>query len=476
MAFGFAILYCVISFFNHWNFRTYGLDLGLYTNHMYDYAHGSMADMQMIWDTKELALADHFDLYLILFSPLLYLFGSSTLLIVQIAAIFVGVKGVYTYFKDDPKIAVFASLFFLSYFGVVSALSYDYHSNVISAMAVPWLFYFVREKRFVPSLLVLIFIWTGKENMAFWMAFVCLGLALINRKERKSMFILLSFSAASFVYFVLVIKIIMPELSAGGDYLHFSYGCLGDSMSEAFIHLIAHPLDSLEIFFSNHLPDVRFDSLKSESHIILLISGVFILLRKPVYLLMLAPIYFQKFFHDMQMTWSTGAQYSIEFAPILAIGVFEIIRNIEHTKLRKILLYSTLGLTIACTFRVSDQPFDYLDESNVQFYKPTHFSRDYNTAAVCEAIDLIPDGKAVCAQNPYLPHVALRKDVFMFPFVKSAEYILISSKEYPYPLQTEELLVEIEKLKVDPKWKIKFEKDGVCLFQRINPHSQQLGV
>ncbi|MDG1332759.1 MAG: DUF2079 domain-containing protein [Crocinitomicaceae bacterium] len=465
MIFGFVLVYALISFANHLCFRTYGLDLGLYTNAMYDYAHGSMANMDMIWDTKELALADHFDLYLILFSPLVYLFGSWTLLVIQIAAILVGAKGVHTYFKDQPRIALFATFFFMSYFGVFSALSYDYHSNVIGAMAVPWLFYFAREKRFVATLLVLIFIWIGKENMGFWMTFVMLGLALVYRKDRKSSLILLGFSFASFCYFMLVIKVLMPSLSVEGEYLHFAYESLGESMSEAFIHLITHPIDSLEIFFTNHLPNSRFDGVKAESHIILLISGVVILIRRPAYLLMLAPIYFQKFFHDQPMTWSTGAQYSIEFAPILAIGVFEIIRGIEVEKRKKYSLWGVAILSLVCTFRVCDQPFDHVEESNIQFYKGRHYSRDYNIAAVSEAIEMIPDEAAVCAQNPYLPHVALRDNVFMFPYIKSAKYILVSSKEYPFPLQTEELTLEIERLKADTEWTLSFEKDGVYLFQ-----------
>ncbi|MFK7783848.1 MAG: DUF2079 domain-containing protein [Crocinitomicaceae bacterium] len=466
MIFGFIIVYVLISFVNHVCFRTYGLDLGLYTNAMYDYAHGSMPMMDMIWDTKETALADHFDFYLILFSPLVYLFGSWTLLIVQIVAIVIGAKGVHTYFKNQPRTALFATFFFLSYFGVFSALSYDYHSNVIGAMAVPWLFYFVREKRFISSFLILFFIWIGKENMAFWMSFVTLGLALIYRKEQRSMLILLGFSAASFVYFFLVISLFMPSLSEGGEYLHFAYSSLGESMSEAFIHLIAHPIDSVELFFTNHLDNPRFDGVKLESHLLLLISGVLILIRRPAYLLMLAPIYFQKFFHDSPITWSTGGQYSIEFAPILAIGVFEILQSTKVEKLKKYAPWGVVVLSLACTFRVMDQPFDHVEESAIQFYKGGHYSRDYNIEAVRKALDKIPEDAAVSAQNPYLPHVSLREEVYMFPYLKNAEYILISPKEYPYPLETEGLLEEIQLLKENLEWKLMYEKDDVYLFEK----------
>lgn len=466
MVLAFTIVYALISFVNHYCFRTYGLDLGLYTNAMYDYVHGSMARMDMIWDTNELALADHFDLYLILFSPLVLIFGSTTLLVIQIAAILIGAKGIHTYFKEDPRIAKLATFFFLSFFGIISSVSFDYHSNVIGAMAVPWLFYFVREKRFLASLFLLIFIWIGKENMSFWMAFVCLGLVVIYRKERRSALILSGFSLASFVYFILVIKVIMPSLSVGGDYVHFTYGSLGQSMGAAFVHLFAHPIDSIELLFSNHLPDPRFDGVKLEAHLILVLAGVLILFRKPAFLLMLAPIYFQKFFHDQAVTWSPGGQYSIEFAPILAIGVFTILRDIQRPKLKTYLSITAVVVSLGCTIRVMDQPFLYLDEINAQFYKGEHYSRDYSTESVYKALRMIPADKAVSAQNMYIPHLALRKDIFLFPAIKSADYILVSTKEFPYPLEPEELEKRIEALKSDPNWKVIFGEKDVYLFER----------
>ena len=58
--------------------------------------------------------------------------------------------------------------------------------------------------------------------MAFWMTFVTLGLAFLYRKDRKTMLVLLAFSAASLVYFLLVIKVFMPALSVEGEYLQFA--------------------------------------------------------------------------------------------------------------------------------------------------------------------------------------------------------------------------------------------------------------
>ena len=90
-----GVLYCLISLVNHYLFKTYALDLGLYTHALYDYAHFRMADCSMFKDVPYSLLSDHFDLYLPLLSPLVYMFGSYTLLVVQIAAVLLGGWGIY---------------------------------------------------------------------------------------------------------------------------------------------------------------------------------------------------------------------------------------------------------------------------------------------------------------------------------------------------------------------------------------------
>ena len=42
-----GVLYCLISLVNHYLFKTYALDLGLYTHAMYDYAHFRIDDCSM---------------------------------------------------------------------------------------------------------------------------------------------------------------------------------------------------------------------------------------------------------------------------------------------------------------------------------------------------------------------------------------------------------------------------------------------
>ena len=43
-----GVLYALISLVNHYLFKTYALDLGLYTNFMYEYAHFRLPDMSIL--------------------------------------------------------------------------------------------------------------------------------------------------------------------------------------------------------------------------------------------------------------------------------------------------------------------------------------------------------------------------------------------------------------------------------------------
>ena len=121
----FGLLYSLISLVNHYNFRTYALDLGAYTNAMYDYIHFQWNDSTVFNEIKENLLADHFDLYLIIFSPLSLIFKTYTLLIVQIFMILFGGIGVYRYFsisKSKYNVALLATIYFYMFFGVFSAV------------------------------------------------------------------------------------------------------------------------------------------------------------------------------------------------------------------------------------------------------------------------------------------------------------------------------------------------------------------
>lgn len=452
----FGVLYSLISLVNHYCFRTYALDLGLYTNAAYKYAHLQLADSVMIKEFYEPILGGHFDLYLALFSPLTYIFGTYSLLIVQIIALVFGGFGVYRYFQlsEHGRIPLYAAIHFYLFFGIYSALSTDYHSVVVASSLIPWFIISIHQNRKWLSALLLFLLLISQENVALWMVFLCIGLAIKYRNCKEKVTLLSAFSAVSLLYFLSVVHFIIPAFSAHQQYGGFQYSYLGNDMASALKTLLTHPFDSLQILFTNHTDSMYGDLIKAETHMIIVASGLFLLIKKPYYLIMLIPIYFQKFFHDNNFMWGVGGQYNIEFAPILAIGVFSVISEIKGSRLQTATTVTVLALTAAATLRTMDSTVLYTNKAQVRFYQKRHYERPYDVNRVHQHLSNIPEDAKVSSQSPFVPHLALRDNIYQFPIIEDAEYIVYSQKESPYPLTKEAFEIRTRELENSNDWEI----------------------
>ncbi len=461
----FGIIYALISFVNHYMFRTYALDLGAYTNALYDYAHGQWNDSTVFKPLAENLLADHFDIYLMLFSPLSFIFGTYTLLVVQILALLFGGYGIYVIFNSANRssVAIFAILYFYLFFGVFSALAFDYHSNVVAATLVPWLFYAVQQKRLWLATFLMLCIIIAKENMSLWLTFILLGMAIEYYKKVWLRYYLLIAAVVSFICFIIIISIVMPIFSNVGAYPHFHYSALGNNFAQALVSLLSQPIESFKILFTNHIQSADGDYVKAELHVLLIVSGLLFLLRKPQYLVMLIPIYFQKLFHDNVAMWGVADQYSIEFAPILAIGVFKVISEFKYQKWIKPTVVVVLLLTLVATIRMMDNSVTFIDKKRIRFYQAQHYENVYDVKFVHELLSSIPKDVVVSAQTMFLPHLSLRDKVYQFPIIKDATYVVCSKQEKPYPMTKETFEAKIKDLENSEEWQPLYQGD-ICIF------------
>lgn len=463
-----ACMFALISLVNHYCFRTYALDLGLYTNALYDYARFSWNDSSVFKETTENILADHFDLYLPLFSPLSYVFGTYTLLIVQIVFILIGATGIYRLVEHrfpDSGLKNYALTYFLVFFGIYSALAFDYHSNVVASMLVPWLFLAVDKRQLLKAALLALAILIGKENLSLWMIFIGLGLFIKYFKDVRLRYFLIGVILFSVIYFIVITGYVMPSLSSAGKYPHFHYSKLGPNAGEALKYLISHPIESLRLLFVNHIPSPEFDYVKAELWIFLILSG-FLCLFRPVYLLMLLPIIGQKLYHDNPAMWGINYQYSIEFAPIFAIGIFETIAGWKQKRVRVIASLVSIFLAFVCSVRSMDRSIIYVEKARIRVYQAKHYKRDFPIDEAYRILKIIPDEAVVSAHACFIPQIALRPTVYQFPIVKDAEYILLSPKEGTFPLTKEQFTAEADRFTHSPEWKVIVQNENFILLKK----------
>ena len=479
----FGVVFSLISLVNHYVFRTDAMDLGLYNNAVYDYAHFRWNDNPIkLYDNL---LSDHFTLLQALVSPLSWIFGSYTLVVVQIAAVLFGGYGAYRYNRlrsGDEALALILLFQFWSMWGIYSALAYDYHDNVVAAMLVPWLFYYFHLKRWLPVALFYVLILVSKENMALWLVFLAIGLAVLYFRDKMQVKVALTCSVVAALYFAVIVKSVMPALAGvNREYTYIQdYAALGAGFAEIIKTCLTRPLYALGLLFGNHLHVERADYIKAELHAMVLLSGGVALLRRPVYLVMLVPVYAWKLFSNTFSTWGINYQYSIEFVPVLSIAIAELVAKLEHR--RRIWVAAGFGLVTvlatAGTFehRVSQwyakADAGIFTRPALQFYRAAHYRRPFDVDKAYRALELIPKDASVSATSQLVPHLAFRDYIYVFPYVGDASYLALGRNSVPW-LTDEAFEGRIEEYRRSPDWEAIYEQGGVLVLRRIKPAAQR---
>lgn len=471
----FCIIYCLISLVNHYNYRTYAFDLGIYNNCLYQYGHFHKNHYPYLHYMFSNFLSDHFSLYTVILSPFYYVFGTSTLLLVQIASILFGSIGVYKIVKKRTEsrfLPEIAMIHYLSFFGIYSALSFDYHDNVVSAMLVPWFLYYFDTNKIKQTILFAVLIVIGKENMPLWLSFVCFGLFILYFKDRVKRNLALIIAFSSIIYMIIIIKLIMPAMDpmvATNGYNAFHYSILGNNLSEMISNLIYSPSKIINAFYYSHLESFpELTNIKRELYICLLYSGGIILLAKPQYLIMLIPIIAQKVLNDDFGKWGINAHYSIEFAPIIVIGFYDVLLSIKRKKIRLFLAIIGCLLAIYVTKVKVDNRFSlYYNKINTSFYSKKHYLCEFDKKEVKKVMKLIPENANLSSLSVFAPHLSFRKNIYQYPDVHDAEYILLASTtQNAFPLKADELEVKIQELKESQQWETISSSKGIYLFRK----------
>lgn len=463
----YGTVFCLISLVNHYNFRTFGLDLGIYTHGIYSYS-------QLDWHTFTLGLegkpfnhlGNHFSPIVMLLSPFYYLFGTYTLLVLQIAAILFGGWGVLQYAKErltgiQPE---FVLLLFFSTWGIYSALAYDWHSNVMAAMFVPWFILFYEREDWKKTVLMFGLILICKENMAVWMAAILSGLAIKNlftKPFETDWLATGSMLLGSVVYFLIVQSVIMPALNPLkiSDHLG-NYSHLGDGAGGVVKTIITKPRHVFYLMFESLQADELTFKLKSQLHFMVLVSGGIALIYRPYFLIMLAPIYAQKLLSSNSSHWGVYSQYSIEFAPIIALAMTEWMKGFDFKQLRTPILIGFIGLATVFNWHPTRE--------NTGFFKDSHYESGLNSDAIYEALELIPDDAIVSASNVIVPHIADRKSIYLYPVVNDAEYLAILTKGRDlYPVDSLQFPQKMMELRADTTHNILYDENDFIIIKRM---------
>jgi hypothetical protein len=183
---------------------------------------------------------------------------------------------------------------------------------------------------------------------------------------------------------------------------------------------------------------------------------------------MLIPIIAQKVFNDIPMRWGISVHYSIEFAPILVIAFYSVLVKIKKWQLP----IASLGMAITLISNISfldHRTSEYYNRENSQFYKKSHWVRDFNVGEAHRILSKIPQNAKVSAQSPLCPHLAFRDYIYHYPFIGDANYIaLIPAEINKYPLTDETYQKAIDDFLASGEWVIADKNEALLILKKRN--------
>lgn len=476
----FGIIYSLISITNHYLFRTAALDLGMFNHAIYNFAHFSQNYFTLDIKGAEVNyFGDHFSPITLLYAPFYYVFGSYALLIIQIFAILFGGYGIYKYSLINSirtYIPFIILIQFYSIWGIYSALSFDFHNNVVAAMFLPWLVYNYEKNNPRGFLIFFILMLISKENIALWLVFITVGLALGRMFNERNFAIkdYLKFEIPlvtfSLIYFFIVVGYVMPYLRDFEGFNQLSrYNHLGGSIFEIVSYMVSHPKYIFSLLFENYSGNELYTGIKSELHFMVLISGGYVLFYQPKFLIMLIPIYAQKLLSSNYGLWGINVQYSIEIAPILSLGLIGFLRNIKSDRIAYTLAILTTVLTIFYTYRtIETRKSKWYNKTNTIFYDRLHYQTPLNVNEIKNQLKTIPEDAIVSASSSLSAHLSFRKKIYLFPIVKDADYIvLLTANSSTYPLNQEAFKSKISEYLNSDTYEKQYAKNDLLILKRI---------
>jgi len=460
----FLVLYSLVSLVPHYNFRTTAWDLGIFNQAIYHYSHFQLSPNTI--RGVSILLADHFELILFLFSPLYWIFGSYTLLLIQILAILSGGIGVFLFLREKTKdkiLSVAGLILFYLFFGIFNSLAFAYHSNVIGIMFLPWMLYFLKKEKIGLYYLFFFLALISREDIALITGFLGFAILFFEKRSLKKHGLVTLF--VSVLYFSLILKVFIPFF-AKESYRYWTYDVIGESPLEFLGTIILHPIYSISILFNQ---ETKVQTLK-----FLLASGGLFVILSPKYLLLALPIVCRDFMssHALYYRGDYGFHYLVEFSPIISISAISVIAKLKKAIGYHFIKYSLIFILILSNLFLLSQ-IHFFDGSKLsRIFTSAYYSADLHSRnELLKAIKLIRPNATVSAQNTIVPHLANRDNIFLFPLIDNSDYVILSIRNIWLNNDKEVLEKEYngwQELEQNVKYKKIYNEKKVILYQKID--------
>jgi uncharacterized membrane protein len=425
-------------------------------------------------------LQDHFSLTLMYFIPVYWILnwitGTYTLILIQNALILIAAWYSYKLIllkSNNVWMSMGVLIYYFTLLGRYTTFSCDTNIAVISACFIPIFIYYFEIRKYLVAFIILILSLLSRENIPLWFIFIFIVLMINHHKDKKAVALSLAGIAISIIYFILLFKIFIPSVETPEkQFSLFNYSALGANPGKALLFIISHPIETIKLFFINHLNDPAYDWVKSEFYLVYLISGSFVLFLRPKYLIWFIPIVAQKVLNDSYLRWGIATYYSIEVVTLLPLSVFAALSSLKQRRVQNGLIIIVTVATLATTiYKLNEKHYVLpwtLNPEKVKLFDKQFLTSPLPISKINETLALIPSDAKVSASDHLFPHLSQRQSIYLFPTVNDAEYVIFSVYDDYFLISHRDNEESRNTYFSDPQWELVSKEFPVFLFKRKN--------
>ncbi|MHB8643129.1 MAG: DUF2079 domain-containing protein [Gaiellaceae bacterium] len=440
-------------------FHTGRFDLGNMIQAVSSTAHGHFLRVTDVRGHQISRLASHFDPILAAFAPLWRIWPSSALLLsVQASAVALGAIPVYRlarkHLRSDRAGLAFA-LAYLLYPATGWLVLNEFHPVAFACPLLLFAFWYMDEDRLLAFALFSSVAVMTKEEVGFVVAGYGTWYALARRRRLVGAAI----AAAGIAVSIVAIYLIVPHFNGAPSNFYARYTDVGGSPAHILVNSLVHPLRFARVVFA--LP-----------HLLYLAELLLPLLALPL----LSPLVLVAFPEvALNLLSATPFQSSVRFhytaaeiPPLIVAAVYGAARIAARSDRRRARLPPALvagGLLASYLFGpLLFWTFVPGAAGNVA----TAVRSNRHDEFVASALKLVPAHAPVSASNGLGAHLSDRDQIYSFPVVRNAHWVVVDEKRPSFEDRVESIAAEIRlvQLRRERRWRIVFERDGVVVFER----------
>jgi uncharacterized membrane protein len=412
---GYIVYMSVLTIARHNLFLTHSFDLGIHDQALYTLLRlGYMRSTQYGAEPINY-IGDHFSPIFYLVAPIYAIYQhAETLLILQSVALGIGAIPVFLLARrkiGSISLAVALSAAYLLYPALHGVNTFDFHQIALVTPLLLFSLYFLetgRDKLFLAALVLALLV---KEEVALSVAAIGLYVALVKGRGRLGYAI----AAVGLAYFLAVTQVVMPALGGVPQINRFAGMMAPGSEGLAAVAktLLTNPFYTAVFVFSNQDRLVYLVQLLLPVLFLPLLAGGAWIAALPAISVALLT--------SAETQFSISYQYSAIIIPFIFFLAVLGVRALSPSR------FSLLRTALAASVLVAGLAMNYSYGWIFSKQSPEIPEQTQHAADVAACLRDVPQSVSVSTTSDLLPHVSGRKDIYLFPIVNGADYIVFDA-------------------------------------------------